>query len=154
MIEIPKFQIVWWHKWQGFHFRRAMFGLALIYDWYIWLGFLEIRKWHNMKPGEIERYMTSSDTIRREMMPIYNRIKTILALFRKYGIRKILAAYQDSSDDSWHVLVDCPHCGTEHRIHKLRAARGMVRCRNCKTMFVVMDQTVEESAFIQVFGGR
>lgn len=40
--------------WQGFHFRKAVYGLALIYDWYLWIGFFEIRRWHNLKDGDIE----------------------------------------------------------------------------------------------------
>lgn len=54
--------------------------------------------------------------------------------------------------DKNYILIDCPECGTEHRVHKLRAARGMVRCTNCKTMFVVTNKTVQERAFIAAFG--
>lgn len=43
-----------------------------------------------------------------------------------------------------YVLVDCPNCGTEHRIHKLRAARGMIRCTKCKVYFFVAKKEMAE----------
>ena len=54
--------------------------------------------------------------------------------------------------DDHYVWADCPACGAEHRVHKLKAARGTVRCKNCKTMFAVMNQTAQESAFLAAFG--
>lgn len=86
-------------------------------------------------------------------MLIYNRIKIIIALLRKYGLRKTWIAYQESSCDSHYVLTDCPNCNTEHRVHKLRAARGMVRCTSCRTYFIVTTATAEESAFMRAFAG-
>ena len=35
--------------------------MALIFDWYLWLGFLEIRQWHDLKEGDIARYNEESD---------------------------------------------------------------------------------------------
>ena len=29
---------------------------SIIYDYFVLLGFWEIRKWHELKPGDIERY--------------------------------------------------------------------------------------------------
>lgn len=49
-------QIIWHKAWQGIHFRKAAYELSLVYDWYLWLGFLELRKWHVLKQGDIERY--------------------------------------------------------------------------------------------------
>ncbi len=51
-----RLQYIWHKDWQGIHFRKAAHGLSLTYDWYLWCGFLEIRKWHVLKPGDIERY--------------------------------------------------------------------------------------------------
>ena len=51
-----KYQFIRHGKWQGikcFGIKRGV-GLALIYDWVIYLGFLEIRKWHKLKKGDIE----------------------------------------------------------------------------------------------------
>ena len=54
---MKKYQFVnWFPEYQGFGFIRAMLGLGLIYDWYLYLGFWEIRKWHDLKDGDIERY--------------------------------------------------------------------------------------------------
>lgn len=50
-----RLQFVLWRDWQGFHFARASQGLALVYDWYAVLGWLEIRKWHNLKHGDDEK---------------------------------------------------------------------------------------------------
>lgn len=57
---MEKYQFVWYRKWQGVHFRKAAWGMALIFDWYLWLGFLEIRQWHDLKDGDIERYNAQS----------------------------------------------------------------------------------------------
>ena len=56
--EMPKkYQLVHWFPcWCGFGFVRAMHGIALIYDWFLWLGFWEVRKWHVLKEGDIERH--------------------------------------------------------------------------------------------------
>ena len=54
--------------------------------------------------------------------------------------------------DKKYILTDCPKCGTEHRVHKLRAARGTVRCTNCKTLFFVTNLTKQERAFMAAFG--
>jgi len=54
---MKKYQFVnWFPEWQGFGFARATGAMALIFDWYIWLGFWEIRKWHELKEGDIDRY--------------------------------------------------------------------------------------------------
>ena len=54
---MKRYQFVsWFPLWQGFHFLRSFYGLTLIYDWYLFLGFWEIRKWHDLKDGDIERY--------------------------------------------------------------------------------------------------
>lgn len=54
---MKRYQFInWFPKWQGFHFRKAVYGLALLYDWYLWLGFWEIRRWHNSRKGDIEAY--------------------------------------------------------------------------------------------------
>jgi len=55
--------------------------------------------------------------------------------------------------DKAFVLTDCPECGTEHRIHKLRAACSMIKCTNCGALFIVMKQSAEEAAFMKAFGG-
>ena len=88
--------------------------------------------------------------IKKKLVPI-KRIKTIFAMIRKYGIHKTWIAYQESSRDSHYVMTDCPKCGTEHRVHKLRAARGMVRCTICRKYFIVTKATAEESAFMRAF---
>ena len=53
---IDENQIVWHKEWQGFHLFKIKKGqsLALIYDYIIYIGFLEIRKWHKFKEGDIE----------------------------------------------------------------------------------------------------
>ena len=54
---MKKYQFVnWFPDWKGFGFKRSVHGMTLIYDWYLWLGFWEIRKWHELKDGDIERY--------------------------------------------------------------------------------------------------
>ena len=54
---MKKYQFVnWFPEWKGSGFKRSVYGMTLIYDWYLWLGFWEIRKWHELKPGDIERY--------------------------------------------------------------------------------------------------
>ena len=85
---------------------------------------------------------------------MYNRIRIYLALIRKYGIRKFLTAAQEVyRKEDPYILSDCPECGTEHRIHKLRAAYGQITCKNCKAWFVIMNQSAEEAAFMKAFGG-
>ena len=43
-----KYQFVsWFPEWVGFSFFRPIRALTLIYDWYLFLGFWEIRKWHD-----------------------------------------------------------------------------------------------------------
>ena len=66
-VKKKKYQFVWWGWelwWTGeecpecgqkmdkklsnpFGFRRETGCFQGIYDWYLWLGFFEIRKWHN-----------------------------------------------------------------------------------------------------------
>jgi len=43
---MKKYQFInYFPKWQGLYFRRAVYSMAEIYEWYLWIGFLEIRKW-------------------------------------------------------------------------------------------------------------
>jgi hypothetical protein len=43
-----RYQFIWWFPcWNGFHFTRFKLGLALIYEWSLMLGYVEIRKWRN-----------------------------------------------------------------------------------------------------------
>ena len=54
------YQICWYREWQGLHFKRSVHGLKVVYDWYLWLGFIEIRKWHHVteedfSSGRIQR---------------------------------------------------------------------------------------------------
>ena len=86
------------------------------------------------------------------MTRILQRIRIALALIRKFGIHKMLTAHHESSNDSSFVLTDCPRCGTEHRVHKLRAARSMIKCTNCGARFVGTTAIVGESAFMKAFG--
>jgi hypothetical protein len=37
------------------HFKKDSCW-SLIYDWIMSIGFLEIRKWHALKPGEVDRF--------------------------------------------------------------------------------------------------
>ena len=53
-----------------------------------------------------------------------------------------------------YILTDCPDCGTEHKVHKLRATRGMVRCTNCKCWFIVTSRIVKESVLDRIFGRK
>lgn len=48
--------VKWFPAWQGFDFIKSTWGLTLIYDWYLFLGFWEVRKWHDLKDGDIEAY--------------------------------------------------------------------------------------------------
>ncbi len=67
---------------------------------------------------------------------IVKRGRILLSLARKFGIKKIIAA-RKASKESNYVLTYCPVCGTEHRVHKLRAKHSSVRCKGCKTEFIV-----------------
>lgn len=42
------YQILWSWEWQGIHFRRAVHSMKMVYDWYLWIGFFEIRKYHTI----------------------------------------------------------------------------------------------------------
>lgn len=85
---------------------------------------------------------------------VSKQIKIIFALIRIYGIRKMLStAYHAISNDSPFVFTDCPECGTEHRVHKASATRRVIKCTNCKAMFIVTKATVAETAFMRAFGG-
>lgn len=56
-----KYQFVsWFPDFCGFGFGKKKKAIALIYDWSIWLGFWEIRKWHELKEGDIEKYNKES----------------------------------------------------------------------------------------------
>ena len=45
------FQFInWFPDWQGFHYKRLSINttdLAYIYEWMIWIGYFEIRKWRS-----------------------------------------------------------------------------------------------------------
>jgi hypothetical protein len=50
--KVASYQVInWFPKWAGWaQFKRLdpkQTDLALIYDWFLWIGFWEIRKWHN-----------------------------------------------------------------------------------------------------------
>ena len=56
----PKgFQFVnWFPQWRGFYFFRLhkeKTSLAYIYDWILDFVFWEIRKWHQLKEGELSQ---------------------------------------------------------------------------------------------------
>jgi len=54
---MKKYQFVkWFPNWQGLDYAKATGASALIYDWYVRLAFWEIRKWHQLKKGEVEAY--------------------------------------------------------------------------------------------------
>ena len=45
-----KYQVVGWYPdWRGFGFRKAKGGLAMVYCWYLNLGYWEIRRWKTPK---------------------------------------------------------------------------------------------------------
>ena len=50
------FQFLYHYAWVGFHFIKSKDGLSLIYNWYLFLGYWELRRWHDLKAGEIETY--------------------------------------------------------------------------------------------------
>lgn len=57
---MKRYQFVrWFPEYKGVSFKKATGSLSLIFDWYIWLGFWEIRKWHDLKNGEVEAYNKS-----------------------------------------------------------------------------------------------
>ncbi len=59
---MKRYQFVnWFPSWHGFHFYRPLFGMHLLYDWYLYLGWCEIRKWHKLKAGEMEAYRQQCD---------------------------------------------------------------------------------------------
>lgn len=54
---MKKYQFIKWLPiWKGFSFEKPFGGISLIYDWSLSLGFWEIRKWHELKEGEMEEY--------------------------------------------------------------------------------------------------
>lgn len=36
------------------------------------------------------------------------------------------------------IRVDCPACGAENKIHRMRAKHGHVMCTECRTFLVIM----------------
>lgn len=49
------YQLVrWFPEWQGFHFIRqgTNSDWCYIYEWYLYLGFWELRKWSTLVPGK------------------------------------------------------------------------------------------------------
>lgn len=85
-------------------------------------------------------------------MNLFNRARIVFRLVRRFGIRKLLEAHRASASDSNFFLTVCPKCSTEHRIHAARVATSMIKCTNCKALFVVTNQTPEETAFMATFG--
>lgn len=54
---LQAFQIIkHFPHWEGIFFVPATCGMKLIYDWYLSLGWIEIRRWHTLKPGDIDAY--------------------------------------------------------------------------------------------------
>jgi len=49
--------VSWWPDWHGFHFLKPdpKSGYARIYEWYLYLGWWEIRKWKKGFPTKSER---------------------------------------------------------------------------------------------------
>jgi len=50
-----QYQLVsWWHEWHGFKFYQVHEdypdGLGMVYDWCLYIGFWEIRKWRGQRP--------------------------------------------------------------------------------------------------------
>lgn len=87
-------------------------------------------------------------------MNIFTRARIVFSLIREHGLRKILIAKKESSNDRNFIYCNCPKCGAEHRIYKIKAARDMIRCTNCMTHFAVNKAPAEEAAFIKVFAGK
>ena len=54
---MKKYQFVsWFPTWVGVGFAREDKPLLYLFDWYLWLGFWAIHKWHIMKPGDVEKH--------------------------------------------------------------------------------------------------
>lgn len=55
-----RYQFVnWFPRWRGFGFTRVSTwdnAMQFVYDWILWFGFWDIRKWHNLKKGELDEY--------------------------------------------------------------------------------------------------
>lgn len=48
-----KFQFVnWFPRWMGFGWKKTGWAYSLIYDWYFWFLWFEIRKWHEAAAHE------------------------------------------------------------------------------------------------------
>ena len=45
---MSRYQIVWWPTWRGVRFERSTLPMAYVYDWYLHLGPLEIRRWSGL----------------------------------------------------------------------------------------------------------
>lgn len=41
-------------------------------------------------------------------------------------------------EDPAYIRADCPACGTENKIHKMRARHGHAKCAECGAFLVVM----------------
>jgi len=56
------------------------------------------------------------------------------------------------TSDKYYIRVDCPDCGTDHRVHKIQVAQGaIIRCQNCGHPFITLKRGVIEGAFIKAF---
>lgn len=62
---MKKYQFIkWFPEWCGVGFKipQAGSGFRLIYDWFLWLGFWEIRKWNNEDNAtKTKRYMVHNE---------------------------------------------------------------------------------------------
>jgi len=52
----------WFPEWRGFYFFRwhkEKSDTAYIFDWFLGSAFWEIRKWHDLKDGELPKWEKS-----------------------------------------------------------------------------------------------
>ena len=61
--KMKRFQFVWWSGWPGLHFGRwpKDSSWSLIYDWHLFIGWLEIRKWHILTEHEKRELETAQN---------------------------------------------------------------------------------------------
>jgi hypothetical protein len=56
-MRLKKFQYILWPKWKGISFTVSRGSLSFIYDWFLYLGYFEIRKWRKtITQQEIDDY--------------------------------------------------------------------------------------------------
>ena len=54
-MKTKNFQFIFWNKWRGFSLKKQAdknSSWKYIYDWFLNLGFFEIRKWHKLTDKE------------------------------------------------------------------------------------------------------